>query len=118
METITVKRGDTWTLQFIWERPDDTPLWTDVTGVSARLQARTSAGALRISASSEAGTMVVEADGVVDMIIPATVMAKVPIGLHVFDSEVTLAGGTVQSTETVELSVVEDITREDIARNV
>lgn len=111
MSILTVKRGDTWVVQFSWTQPDGAPV--DLTGASARLQVRDKLNAVRIDVSTTEGSLVINDGGRVNMVIAASTMQTMQPGSYKFDLEVTYANGHVQSTETLTLKVVEDMTFDD-----
>jgi hypothetical protein len=111
MGTLTVKRGDTWIVQFAWTQPDGAPV--DLTDATARLQVRDKTNVVRIDADTVSGTLTVGTNGRVDMLIPAAIMETMDPGSYKFDLQITYANGTVQSTETLSLKVIEDMTYDD-----
>lgn len=108
MVIIQLKRGDTWVQTFSWKQGNETGIPVDLSGCTARLHIRDKQRRLLIDASpflTIQGT-----EGVVTVEVPASLTRALPIGPCFFDIEITFADGTVRSTETMSLSVAEDIT--------
>lgn len=112
MATITTKRGDTWRMTWTYQQADGAPL--DLTGASARLQVRhATTGALLLGVGTATGELVITpAEGLITLSVPAATMAALEPGNHRMDLELTQSDGSVQSTETLTLKLVEDITRD------
>lgn len=105
--TIDVKRGDT--LRLIFEYIDSNGVPIDLSGCSARMQIRTKREKTLLlelvesdglSLDSLAGTVVIRKQ------LPADFL----VGSHEFDLEMTYSDGTVESTNTLILKVIEDVT--------
>jgi hypothetical protein len=108
---ISVKRGDTLRINFIWtEEISETPL--NLTNCTARLHlknARTKE--LLIDANTENGLLTVEGlTGLIQLNVTAEEMEDVPIGRHIFDLELTFTDGSVLSSETRTIEIIQDIT--------
>lgn len=108
MVTFTLKRGDTWNQVFLWKQGSETGDPVDLTGCTARCQIRNRAGTLLLDCTPY--LTVDGANGAVSVLVPASETAGLPIGKLFFDIELTFPDGTVQSTETVMLRVLEDVT--------
>jgi hypothetical protein len=107
---VKLYRGDTWTRA--WELKDAAGNTIDLTGASARLQVRDSAGAVVISASTSDGRLTLTpASGRIDMLVPYSATGLAP-GSYRFDLEVTHAGGLRRTYEQDTLVVLEDVTRD------
>lgn len=106
--TFTLKRGDTWSQSFAWKQGSASGAPVDLTGCTARLQVRTRADALVLDATAyltldgTAGTVAVS--------VPASATELFPVAKLQFDIELTFPDGTVQSTETMALKILEDVT--------
>ena len=105
-DTITYKRGDTWRAVFTYTG-------VDLTGCSARAQIRNKRDdTLYLSGSSTSGELVVDGvAGTITMRFEPEVTVEVPVGTHEADIEVTYSDGTVESSDTFLVKVLEDITR-------
>ena len=110
MSQVTHKRGDTLSLSWSWK--DEAGTAIDLTDCTARLQVRSKRGELLASADTDDGLTIADPEtGAVNLLIDAETMSAVPLGSHSMDLEITFADGTVKSTETVKLKIIEDITR-------
>ena len=109
MSILTIKRGDTWKVTFTYKQPDGSPL--DLTGCSARLQVRSkSNGELLLSADTTLGGLTLTpAEGLLTL---TAATDDLPVGSHEFDLEMTYADGSIQSTDTMILKVLADISRD------
>lgn len=112
-DTLTFKRGDTWKLVFAYKDTNGDPI--DLTDCSARLQVRDKrTKAVLLEGTIATGEVVITAvTGTVDVTFLPAVTELVPIGTHETDLEMTYSDGTVESTETMLIKVIEDITRDD-----
>ncbi len=108
---ISVKRGDTLKINFIWSE-ENTNIPLNLTGCSARLHIRNSrTKELLIDANTDNGRLTIEgALGLIKLVIDSDDMANLPIGLHVFDLELIFTDGSVLSSETQNLEILQDIT--------
>lgn len=108
---LTLKRGDTWRAVFTWTQGDDP---VDLTGCTARLmvRARRADELLLDLTSPDGGLTLTPLTGVVTVLATAAQTATLPVGTHVFDLELTYPDGSVQSTETAFLTVLEDVTHD------
>lgn len=106
--TFTLKRGDTWAQTFAWKQGSETGDPVDLNGCTARMQVRDKTDALILDAS--AYLTVDGPAGTVALVVPASETGAFPVAKLAFDIELTFPGGAVQSTETMSLRVVEDVT--------
>lgn len=106
--TFTLKRGDTWSQTFAWKQGSETGDPVDLTDCTARCQLRDRADTLILDCTSY--LTVDGAAGTVSVLAPASAMENFPVGRLSFDIELTFPDGTVQSTETMTLKVIEDVT--------
>ena len=123
---LCTKRGDTWQVTFTWSQESDgAPI--DLTGCTARLQARKPVAATRaltrsaiaaqldyeapvIDVSSATGEITfTELEGKVHVRVESAEMDILP-GSYDLDLELTFPDGTVKSTATQVLEIVEDVT--------
>ena len=74
---------------------------------------KTYVSALEVSTDSGELTVPVPTNGQVYLLVPAATMEAIDPAVYWCDSQVTLADGTVQSSETFEVEVVQDITYDD-----
>lgn len=107
-DILTLKRGDTWRAVFSYKDSDGNPI--DLTGCTPRIQVRTKRrGGLLLSLDLTDGLTLDELAGTV------TVRYDLPsdfeLGTHEFDIEMTYTDGTIESSCTMMLAVLEDITR-------
>jgi hypothetical protein len=109
-QTIAVKRGDTW--QCTWQYRDAAGDPIDLTGCSARLKLKALYTPTEVlSIGSESGELVIdEQAGDIVQTVAASVTANLLPGDYRSDLEVTWSDGTVTSTETVWVNIVEDVT--------
>jgi hypothetical protein len=104
----TVKRGDTWSFIFVW-RQDNTII--DLTGASARMQLRERRTKELVASISTDDSIIIEgAAGKITANFPPILTKLVEAGQYVTDIEVTFTDGSVVSSQTVQLSVEEDVT--------
>ena len=111
MILATVKRGDTWNFIFNW-KSGNTPI--DLTDCTARMQVRKKKlGTLLASVTTEDGGITITAeDGKVSVSFPASATDACEPGTHSTDLEITFTStGEVRSSETMDLVVLEDISR-------
>lgn len=127
---LCVKRGDTWQGVFKWVNASDGSAY-DLTDATARLQVRAPIAAAqafvrsRLPASGVRdydtpildlttdpdGGLTVSGDlGYVYVRVEAAEMELLEPGSYELDQELTLPDGTVKSTETLTLNIVEDVT--------
>ena len=106
--TFKVKRGDTWRQPFYWRQGSETGDPVDLTGCTFRMHVRDSMGALildctdHLTVNHEDGEVIVEID------IPGTIV--IPRKPYKFDIEVTWPDGSVRSTATAYLNIIQDET--------
>lgn len=112
--TLTLKRGDTWSAVFTYS-DDAGPV--SLAGCSARLQVRVkTTSELVLEATSDGGELVIDAAaGTVTLTATPAMTEDLPIGTHPFDLEMTWSDGRVQSTETLFLTVLKDVTYDESA---
>jgi hypothetical protein len=112
-DTLTFKRGDTWKLSFAYKDDIGTPIY--LTDCSARLQVRDKrTKSVLLEGTMATGEVVITAvTGAVDITFLPAVTELVTLGTHETDLEMTYSDGTVESTETMNIKVIEDITRDD-----
>jgi hypothetical protein len=108
---ISVKRGDTWRVKFIWK--DSSGNVYDLTGCMANLQVRSSSWADPVVDATTANGLltIVGEDGEIDLEVPAATMAEIRPGKYQSDLQVTFADGSIHSSKSWDVLVVEDITR-------
>ena len=106
----TVKRGDTWSFSFVWKN-DGTPI--DLSNCTARMQVRKrKVGTLLGEVNSDNGITIIGVDGQVNVSFPPEVTALVEPGVHETDLQLTFVQtGEVKSSDTLTITVLEDITR-------
>lgn len=105
---LQLKRGDTWRLRLEYVDLFDKPV--DLAGCTAWMQVRDRRG--RCVIDSRSAEVRVDRYSVEIHIDPALTQSVTP-GAHRADAQLTYPDGTVQSTETIYLRVVEDVTRDD-----
>lgn len=106
----TVKRGDTWRFSFIW-KSNGTPI--DLSDCTARMQVRKKrVGTLLGEVSSIDGITIIGIEGKVDAVWSADITAAMELGMHETDLQITFTStGEVKSSETLTITVIEDVTR-------
>lgn len=110
MNLATVKRGDTWIFSFTW-KSDGTPI--DISDCTARMQVRKRRlGTLLAEVSTDDTISIEGQNGKVTATFPATITSDVEPGIHETDLQLTFTStGEVRSSQTLVLTVQEDITR-------
>lgn len=114
MKDITippVKRGDTWNFKFTWQ-DQNTPI--NLTDCTARMQIRDKTTLLMAAEATTAnGQILIDGPtGGVTVTFTATETTSIAPGRYVSDLELTFTGtGIVQSSDTMHIIVIEDITR-------
>lgn len=110
LNAVKIYRGDSWGRE--WRLTDENGAPIDLTGASARLQARDAAGILAIEASTVDGRLVLGGvAGTAAMTVPYSATAIAP-GSYRFDFEITYAGGSRRTYEQNVLVVLEDMARD------
>jgi hypothetical protein len=110
MKLPTVKRGDTWNLVFVWKN-DNTPI--DLSDCTAKMQIRHKrTGVVLAEVTTTSGITITGPEGRVNVSFPTTATSTVEAGVHETDLQITFTtSGEVQSSDTLEIPVVEDVTR-------
>lgn len=107
----TVKRGDTWRFSFVW-KSNGTPI--DLSDCTAKMQIRKvcRTRTLLAEVSTSPNISIDGINGKVDVVFPADITDGVEPGTHETDLQITFAStGEVRSSQTLSLTVNEDITR-------
>ena len=106
--TFTLKRGDTWSQSFEWRQGSEAGDPVDLTGCAARCQIRDRADALILDVTDY---LTIDGQaGTVSLVVPAYETENFPVVKLQFDIELIWPDGAVQSTETMILRVLEDVT--------
>lgn len=106
--TFTLKRGDTWSQSFTWRQGSESGDPVDLTDCTARMQVRTRSDDLILDCTPY---LTVDGPaGTVAVLVPASETKAFPVAKTQFDIELTFPDDTVQSTETMTLRVLEDVT--------
>lgn len=117
MATVTVKRGDTLALVFHCLDADGDP--QPLTECSARLQLRAKVGTgttVYAEATTDGGELVIDAPiGTVTLTLPFADTEDLPIQTYESDLELTFPGGERVSSETFQIKILKDITRDQPA---
>ena len=101
-----VKRGDTWSLTFTYADEDGAPI--DLTDCFCQLQLQDKkTKGLLLDVTDDLSISPLTGEVSFSVQIPTTM----PIGTHQLDLEMTYADGTIESTDTMTLQIVEDVTR-------
>lgn len=110
MNLTPVKRGDTWTFSFTWKN-GNTPI--NLTDCTAKMQIRKrKVGTLLAEADTSNGIVIDGPLGKVTATFPASDTALVEPGVHETDLQLTFTStGEVKSSQTMIVTVLEDITR-------
>lgn len=109
MATIKTKRADNFRCVFSFMEDGEA---ANLSGCSARMQLRTRAGTMVIDVSTDDHLTVDGVAGTVTANVPATMM-EIAAGRYYADVELVYADGTVRSSNTFQVTVVQDITRDD-----
>ncbi|MBN2691740.1 MAG: hypothetical protein JXR43_07780 [Burkholderiaceae bacterium] len=108
---VKLFRGDTWTRA--WRMEDAACAPIDLTGASARLQLRDSAGALALDATTDNGRLRLTAlEGRIDLLVPYADTALLAAATYRFDLEVTHASGIRRTYEQDSLVILEDVSHD------
>jgi len=102
------KRGDTWRQVFYWKQGSESGPPVDLSGCTARLQLKDKSKLLILDAT--AYLTIDPINGSLQTDVPASETVLFPLESLYFDIELTFPDGSVQSTETMRLQIVEDIT--------
>ena len=109
MKLSPFKRGDTWKIIFSWKN-DGTPI--NLTGCTAKMQIRKKRiGTLLAEITDTTGISIQGTLGQVEAAFPAEMTADVEIGTHETSLQITFDSGEVQSSDTIEIPVIEAVTR-------
>ena len=109
MKLSPFKRGDTWRLTFAWKN-NGTPI--DLSGCTAKMQIRKKqSGILLAEITDEDGITITGETGEVDVAFPSVVTADVEVGIHETNLQITFESGEVQSSDAIDIPVVEAVTR-------
>lgn len=111
---LTVYQGATWTQTLIWKTgAPATPV--DLTGCTARMQARTRTEAPDpplLSLTTEAGGIALGGVlGTVDLTLSALATAALPAGSYVYDLEIVHPDGTVTRLAMGKIKIIPEVTR-------
>lgn len=111
--TISFKRGDTWRLTFKYQDDSGNPI--DLTGVDVRLNVRTKRGVLLLELDNNliGGLTVNGLAGEIALEATPAQTELMTVGSHFSDLEVTYTDGSVQSSQTFSVDIIEDITRDE-----
>lgn len=109
---VRLYAGDTWRRSWRLKQPSGVPV--DLTGASARLHLRDTAGALLLAATTGADGRIVitPAEGLIAMTVAAADTVSLPVNRHRWALELTDAAGIVTTLEAGVLVVQEDITHD------
>jgi len=102
------KRGDTWRQVFYWKQGSESGPPVDLSGCTARLHVKDKTKAIIVDATAHLTLDPI--NGGLSIDVPASVTELFPLEALNFDIELTFPDGSVQSTETMRLQIVEDIT--------
>jgi len=106
---LTVKRGDTWNIQFDWKN-NNTPI--DLTGCTARMQIRDKEDVLLVTVTTSDHITIFGTTGTVNVSFPADSTENIDPGIYYSDLQITFpVTGQVQSSSTIQFQVQQDITR-------
>jgi len=109
MKLSPFKRGDTWKILFSWKN-EGTPI--NLTGCTAKMQIRKKRiGTLLAEVTNANGITIAGTLGQVEVAFPANITANVESGTHETSLQLTFPSGEVQSSDTIEIPVLEAVTR-------
>lgn len=107
---VKLYQGDTWTRAWVLQDAAGQPI--DLTGAQARLQVRTAADALALSASTADGRLTLTPlEGRIDLAVPFADMS-LAVASYAYALEVTHANGVRRTYEADVLSILEDVTHD------
>jgi hypothetical protein len=110
MADVRMYAGDTWRRTWKLKQADGAPV--DLTGATARLHLRDSAGTLVVEASTglDGRIVITGAIGQIAMTVSASVTAGIAVGRYRWALELTELGGIVTTLESGTMVILEDIT--------
>jgi len=112
--SMTLKRGDDWVLSVALTDNNGDPV--SLSGCSVRMDVRAGydSATATLSASTSGGEITIDdpASGVFVVRFVDTVTSEVEPGRYLTDVEITWADGSVTSSETWQITVLPDITRD------
>jgi hypothetical protein len=112
METLLrIQQGDTWSLEIAWTDDEGQPV--DLTGATAKMQMRPSAGSavLVLELSSANGRIAVNPAGKLNLLVSAEDTGLLPVKSGVYDLEVTFTSGVVKKLIRGSYLVTPEVTR-------
>lgn len=107
----TAGQGETWNLNLLWKDSAGTPV--NLTGYSARMQARSTyaATATALSITAGSGITLGGTAGTIAISVPAATTAALGAASYVFDLEVESGAGVVTRLVEGNLIVTPEVTR-------
>lgn len=91
---MVVEQGATYTLNMTWRDPEAAPI--DLTGYSARLQARARGGEVLVEMNTENGDITLgDEDGTIQLRLNAATTSGLQAGIYRYDLEVETGEGEV-----------------------
>ena len=109
MKLSPFKRGDTWRIIFAWK---NNGVAIDLTDCTAKMQIRNKRlGTLLAEITDQDGIVITGNTGEVEAAFPATVTADIDVGTHETSLQITFPNGDVQSSDAIDIPVVEAVTR-------
>lgn len=109
MKLSPFKRGDTWKIAFVWKN-NGIPI--DLSGCTAKMQIRKKrVGTLLAEITNTAGITIAGTAGEVTAAFPSFMTADIDIGTHETSLQITFPSGEVQSSDAIDIPVVEAVTR-------
>lgn len=106
-----VKQGDTWDFSFAWKN-QTTPI--NLSNCTAKMQIRDKRTNIMVAeASTDNNRILIDGPtGTVSVTYPALVTSNVVAGAYESDLQITFTDtGTVQSSNTINITVIKDITK-------
>jgi len=110
MKLSPFKRGDTWKIIFTWKN-DGSPI--DLTGCTAKMQIRKKRVGTLLAEINSPTDITITTGGVGEIIaaFPTDITSTVEPGTHETSLQLTFPSGEVQSSDAIEIPVVEAVTR-------
>lgn len=109
MRLSAFKRGDTWKIIFAWKNAG-TPI--NLSGCTAKMQIRKKrSGVLLAEINSPDDITITANTGEVEAAFPPLVTADIDVGVHETSLQITFPSGEIQSSDAIEIPVVEAVTR-------
>jgi hypothetical protein len=109
MKLSPFKRGDTWRIIFAWKNDG---VAINLTDCQAKMQIRKKrTGTLLAEITDADGITITGLTGELEAAFPASMTADIEVGTHETSIQVTFPSGDVQSSDSIDIPVIEAVTR-------